>query len=389
MTLEIVALIDDKESDLADWQKYLSQAGIEARAFLEKDDFARCLARGDHFDAIVLDWYLDDNSSLLAQLVLEQIIRPNRFVPVLVYTGESEIARDEIPQLKSPFNQIQVISKYDVDAARLAELLKGWYGTTTARISEVWRNARRVAFEQALYRLSDLEGKNLQATLQHLLVLNGEMQLDIDQALEFLERYVGRDVMSNRELRGAVQAVLEEGRIAPEDARKIEPTLNLVNAHRYVPVDDDEKIVRTGDIVDVCDAQTGEILMAAVIVTPACDLDNRKCRELRLLIAYRDPIGEDTGGTQWWELNAVRRRGTKDFEHYRLNFHRTLCLTDKEMKPDKEKKQLWESVLSYERVYEDSFGKTIRLKPICRLDDPYRADLLQKFSSHAARIGIP
>jgi hypothetical protein len=386
MTVQVVALIDDNPDDMKQWRDQLARANITAIAFSEKDTFKQSIERGDHFDAVVLDWiFADDSSSIMARLVLEQCIRPHLFVPVLVYTQQKQQAQDEIRELKRPFDRIEVISKDDVGATELPQAFSSWYATTGAKLSEVWRDARRLAFEHALYELDALEGENLQATLQHLIVGGEEKQLDIDHALEFLERLVGRKVPQDQRLRTVLRTTLGEGQLDPEAARKINRSEQLINAHRYLPLSPASNVVRTGDVVDVLDSQTQLRLMLAVIITPDCDLENRKCRELRLLIAQVEPPQEMA--TQWWELPAILRQG--QYENYWLDFHHILCLADKAMERDPRKNHLWKSVLTYEPVYEDTFGKQLHLKLICRLDDPYRADLLQKFSSHAARIGIP
>jgi hypothetical protein len=52
-------------------------------------------------------------------------------------------------------------------------------------------------------------------------------------------------------------------------------------------------------------------------------------------------------------------------------------------------REVRQRLITYEDKFQDRFGAEIKLRSMCRLDDPYRSDLLQKFSSHASRIAIP
>lgn len=387
MALEVIALIDDRESDLANWQDIFLQFGIEARTFSDKDVFARCLTRGDHFDAIILDWYLgSEDSSILSRTILEQTIRPNRFIPVLIYTGEQDIAKDEIQSLAPPFNKITVVSK-DVSAADLAEQLKTWYSkTTSARLAEVWRNTRRQAFEQSLYDLEAIEGENLQRSLQHVLMLDSGEASDVEHAMDFLERFVARRVLSNTALRSTLRNELDAARKQQGFKLNGSGEMMLVNSHRYIPMHGDSNHIRTGDFVRIALTTEPPQIRHAVVITPACDLENRKCVEVRLIMAEKTDLEKGRNDSEM-VLNAVWSETDKSFHNYLLNFHRTLFIIDKEFQDNPQNRK--GRAIAYSHAFTDILGQNYNLTPICRIDDPYRSDLLQKFSSHAARIGIP
>lgn len=388
MSLEVVALIDDNEDELQKWREQFERAGIRACTFTERDTFMRSLMHGDAYDAIVLDWYFeDDSSSVIAQLILNEDIRSNRYVPVFIYTNESDIAEAEKEKLPPPFNRVVVLSKGDIDAAALAAEVKDWYTSSLgARIAQRWRNARSKAFENSLYELEALEGESLQRSLQHVLNLDSGPAPDVKHALDFLERFVARKVLMDATLRETLCAELEYARRQPGFRLAGNREKALINAHRYIPLPDDNDLVETGDFVEIVPESADKDSRRAVVITPACDLENRKCIELRLVLAEATELERERNESEII-LAAVRADSDNVFRNYLLNFHRTLFLIDRDFHDNPLKRN--GRAIAYSHGFVDSFGQQFRLKPICRLDDPYRADLLQKFSGHAARIGIP
>jgi hypothetical protein len=388
MTLEVVALIDDNQTDLQKWQEQFERVGIRAHGFTERETFARSLARGDHYDAIILDWFFEDeSSSVIAQLILEEDIRLNRYVPVFIYTNESDTAETEKQGLTPPFNRIVILSKEDFTAAALTAEIKRWYANSTgARLAQTWRDARSKAFEQSLYELEAVEGESLQRSLQHVLILDSGPTSDIEHAMDFLERFVARKVLTNTELREALRVELTNARKQPGFRLRGDREKALINTHRYIPLPKDNDCVETGDFVEIVSGSDPGVSQYAIVITPACDLENRKCVELRLVLAERTELAKEHSGSEV-VLTALRSSPNDAFRNYLLNFHRTLFLIDRVFSDNPLERQ--DRAIAYSHDFVDTFGQQFKLDPICRLDDPYRADLLQKFSSHAARIGIP
>jgi hypothetical protein len=205
---------------------------------------------------------------------------------------------------------------------------------------------------------------------------------DVDHALEFLERYVGRKLFSNPALRAALSEELKEAQGQNMKAEGDKETA-LVHAHRYAfPADG---VARTGDIVEVLSSPEGKLLMIAAVLTPACDLDTAKCVELRLVVA--EERAGDAKGYSEALLPAVRGPSDTVYRHFIVQFHRTFFAKDVSVGQTPQARG--GKVIHYDHDFEDALGHKLRLRPVCRLDDPYRADLLQKYASHASRVGIP
>jgi hypothetical protein len=342
----------------------------------------------------------------------------------------------DITRLKKPHNRTPCFAKAGLTPDALADQVSKWFDVSfNARLSAIWRDVRSAAFEKSLYELDALEGMDFHRTVQRLLMVEAERQPDIDHALDFLERYVSRKIIADNRLREAIKAELVKEQLPEprtktekEEARRREPA--MTNAHCYIPAFD--KVARTGDVVEVTHPK-GSLI--AVALTPACDLAHGKAEELRLVEAERSD--RDPERDAEWQLAAVKD-GEGDFKNFIVHFHRTFFVTDlsktetmekaakekqaaenavkeaetegKEMKDksakeaqakerdtrvkqvrdaESKEKEAKQRLITYDDKFRDRFGTEVKLRCICRLDDPYRSDLLQKYSSHASRVGVP
>src|SRR5437763_15374919 len=97
--LEVIAILDDDEELLRDIERQLTDFGLFPRTFTSRGEFKKSIERGDHYDALILDWFLEDTESpTMAKLVLNDL-KQNAFVPVLIYTDQRYVAEAELPQL--------------------------------------------------------------------------------------------------------------------------------------------------------------------------------------------------------------------------------------------------------------------------------------------------
>ena len=376
-----VAILEDNPELGEEVKRQLTEKGMRAELFPTRNDFRAGIARGDLFDLVVLDWFFEDpNTSIQAQLVLVSDLPSYRYVPVVVYTEEPDAAKAEIEGLARPANRTLCFAKGEVTPEALAERVSKWYEASfNARLSAAWRKARASAFEHGLYELDALESVDFQRTLQHLLVIESEGVFDVDHALEFLERFIARKVVADAGLRETVKSELEKEQLPvpqnkqeKKEARRREPA--LVNAHSYFEPRD--KVARTGDVVEVVHPK-GSLI--AVVLTPACDLENTKCAELRLVEALE--LDREAERESEWQMPPYQKAQNGPFVTPVLTFHRTFFVTDVSRKEG--------SLITYADKFTDRFGTDISLRCLCRLDDPYRSDLLQKYSSHASRVGTP
>jgi hypothetical protein len=378
----LVAIVEDNVELARELKDKLAEANIIGRIFSSRVPFANSLEHGDPYDLVILDWFFEDSASpVVAKLVLEDL-RKYRFAPVAFYTEQPEVLEGELGSLQPPFNRAPFFGKDKTDPhALIAEVTEQYEQSMSARLSSVWRSARQAGFEESLYELDALEGEDLQRTMQNILVTDAGEIADIDTALDFLERYVGRKVLADRNFKGAMLSELEAARRS-NIAVKGDQEQALTHAHRYIMSTD--SVARSGDIVELLD-EDGEPVLTGVVLTPSCDLVQSKSWELRIVLA--DESKESPRQECEWYLNAFKREQGSPYKRMTLNFHRTLFLSDISIGATKAKRA--GKLIRYDHEFVDVFGRKVGLRPICRLDDPYRSDLFQKFSSHASRLGIP
>src|SRR4030095_362980 len=90
-------------------------------------------------------------------------IRQNRFVPVLVWTEETETFEIDLPKITFfPHSCIQGVSKADVTKETVVDHVNTWFeSSTAANLSGEWRSSTARAIEKSLYELAELDDKDV------------------------------------------------------------------------------------------------------------------------------------------------------------------------------------------------------------------------------------
>jgi hypothetical protein len=240
------------------------------------------------------------------------------------------------------------------------------------------------ATEEALYKLAEHSEDDLARGLKTLISLGESYEIDVEHAVDILLRLVGRAISTDESFIEAVQQTVEklEHPLTTKKTRDIESRIKKL--HMYYYPGHNDNIVRAGDIVVITvEAGNQPKPIKGVVLTPACDLARPRTAFLRLVLV-NEKTTTDKSGADKWPLPFLNEDG-KLFE---VCFHEILVvknqtLTDDAI-PDQQK-----PVMLYTHTYQTLNGANIILKRECRLDEPYRADLLHTFASHASRIGLP
>jgi hypothetical protein len=378
-----ILFIDDRYEDFADVLKDLKSmtevVEIDGAASLEE-----FLEKEVPFDAAVLDWFLGaPDSADLAMVCLEKI-RASRFVPVLVWTDNPEhFAQNPPPNF--PPSCITCKGKTEVTRNHVASYLAQWYADSVpARLANPWRQAAGGASEAAMYTLAALDNKDVLRALRLPGSEHRGGQQDLDHAIDVLQRIHSRQIGSHDGLRSVLRLLLEEAPPADKaDPATVDP---VRNAHMYYTPGDD--IVRTGDLIQW--TQGARVAMG-IVVTPACDLAQPRTECMRVVLLQE--AFKRTGSTpaDIFVLDSIYQEG-KGFFSMECAFHRTLFLIDKAVAGEIQKTTRIKdrtAIMRYSDEFEGPDGRSIRCERICRLDDPYRSDLIHRYVSHAGRIGIP
>jgi hypothetical protein len=382
MKPEKVLFIDDRVNEFQEIISDFREAGIEVVELDGIQQLEAFLETGQRFDAVILDWYFDDES-VIAQLCLRKI-KEVRFVPVLVWTEEPEKFDEDLPQITFPHSCIQRVSKDDVNRDVMVKYVSNWFRlSTVTNLSTQWRKSCTVAIEQSLYGLAQLDDKDVIQALR-IFIQAGEPigSLDLDQAIEVLARLLQRELLRNSELSKylaeklsvAVQENLERGS-KPQQSK-------ILRLHMYYSPNDD--FVRNGDVVRFQQGEKGKV---ALVATPSCDLARPRTEYVRLIVIDEPLPGGTSQRLDRCDLPFLIEDGDV-YQNREALFQQVMSFRNLELAKHANWKER-PSVMRYSHNYESMGGQVVKIVRITRIDDPYRSDLLQRFAAHASRVGVP
>lgn len=370
-------LIEDSEPVRKKVVSEFQPKGVEVLHVANYPELESRLASLPPFQMVILDWLLDDESELDALLCLTKL-RETRFVPVVIWTEELGKFHESESEVKARFPEawFRGLSKSEVNHERLLQELSQWHQQAPARLAEQFRQSVATAVEQTLYTLAEQSIDDLTKGLKTLIALGDGSDVDMEHAADVMLRLMGRqlyrDTAFTNELKQIV-AGLETSNPQPSKTEKQRASQMEALFMYYQPSDD---VVRNGDIVKI-NGDNFEKL--AIILTPACDLANPgKTDYLRIAVLNLQAARKGSPPADRWPL-------TYDTQTYEVCFHETLAVFNKSVSQETANK----SVMLYTHEYEMATGIAVSLARECRLDEPYRADLLHSFVSHAGRVGRP
>lgn len=225
------------------------------------------------------------------------------------------------------------------------------------------------AVEQTLYTLAEQSIDDLTKGLKTLISLGESSEIDMEHAADVMVRILGRQLYNDTAFTEVLKQIIAG--LAANNPLDKKRTSQMEAFYMYYRPSDE--IVRNGDIVCIkWDASTEKL---AIVLTPACDLANPgKTSHLRLCLLNPSPERKGSTPADRWPL-------VFDGQAYEICFHEIATLQNKTIS-DK-------SVMLYTHSYAALTGADVTLVRQSRLDEPYRADLLHHFVSHAGRIGRP
>lgn len=382
MKLQHVLLIEDNERVRQDVINEFDTHGVQVVQVNDYEDLELKLPSLPPIQMVILDWLLDGETENDALLCLAKL-RETRFVPVIIWTeelGKFEEAESEV-KTRFPETYFRGLSKSQVNYQTLLQELSRWHEQAPVRLAEQFRQSVATAVEQTLYTLAEQSADDLTKGLKTLISLGeANSEVDLEHATDVMLRILGRQLYNQKAFTNELKRIVADlatnytQPTKKERAQASKRRSQMEELYMYYRPSDD--IVRNGDIVQIS-WETGENL--AIVLTPACDLANPgKTAYLRLGLLNPQPDrGNGTAPDDRWPLLYSKRA-------YEVCFHETLALQNISSGNDKSG-----SVMRYAHTYQALIGTAISLRRECRLDDPYRSDLLHQFVSHAGRVGRP
>lgn len=353
-----VLCVDDNNAVLQNIMEIISEWEDSPLGSFEvcgETDFSQAVVRlrNERFDLVTLDLHgSNDPDPILndgeqgeqdGQRVLNAL-REIRFVPVLFYTGYAE----KIAPLESAV--VKVVKKGEDDVTQVRNAIEALFSTGISKLlAHIEDENRKYIWDTLDKSWSKIDAEGESEDLVYLLARRLGARLSRDSVKELL--------MHNR-----------------EDVRPIE---------MYIYPPHMEKI-KTGCIVMQNDGSYG------VIATPACDFAQNKADSILIIGAMKlsaMPHYSEWAAEKWnGQGNPPTAAAQKKFSKIRAlltngagDRYRFLPGTF----------FLESLVIDFQSLKQIQLGELENYSIICRLDSPFREELLSQFSRYYGRMGVP
>ncbi len=387
--LQRVLLIDDEyeqieEEIAADFQ----EQGIDIRFCATKDEAIELLDSGIHLDLVILDWFLEEENNLLSRLVLKHL-QTIAFLPVFIWSNHITNYTESRERGEIAYPLIEDIAKDDVTAELVQEKVSSWFeNSLTAQISSLYRQQIWKGVEKIFFNLANIPNQDI-ASLLKFLVGDGT---SVDWSHDFILNLLHRHLIGEKDFCDRLRALLRSTESIEEQGNPAERRTVLNKVLYYTT---EAQFVRCGDMIRF---QTGdEHFQLGIVVTPACDLANQNTRFLELI--ELQALWDDG-----FNLKSKTKKTIAQYNHPSFYFFPSVALNDEltDLAAVLKAKIVLEHQFpeanpkypgtSKRMEYADTFvfkSKEVKLEFVCRLDNPYKSDFLQKLHSHNSRVGTP
>lgn len=389
--LQRVLLIDDEYGQFEDeLGEDFKKNNIDIRFCETKDKAVELLDTGMGFDLVILDWFLEEDNNFLSRLVLKHL-QNRSFVPVFIWSNHIANYNESVEkgEVEYPENLIKGIAKEDVSVEAIQDKVSEWFQESLpAQISNVYRRQIRQGLEKVFFELVQVPNQDI-ASLLKFLVGDGQ---NIDWSNDFILNLLHRELIRDREFCEGLAELLQHassisGKGDYEERRQI---LNKVLYYQS-----DAKFIRCGDIIQFQSEDNKTTF--GIVVNPACDLENKNTRYMELVELRK--LRDETFNIKSSTKNTIMQYKHPSFYPFpavALNSELDDFVGIFKSKIVLEQR-FPENTVRYpgtsKRVeYSDIFllnKQDIRVEFICRLDNPYKSDFLQKLHAHNSRVGIP
>lgn len=386
-----VLLIEDQPDFLENMADAFDDQGIEVIKCSTREAALAAIGGDLPFDAVVLDWYfyLVGDSALSKQIL--KVLKGTHFRPVFIYTGQIEdYENTPDEEIGFPKNLLSAYSKneFSVEALR-AEVQTKVAGNYSLQIASTYRKKVSQHLENVCFELNELQNVDLAMVLTRTF---GAAE-GIDWSNDLILNLLHRSLIGDNDFIESVAAIVKSASanaagINLEDRKRI--TNRIVYFHS--PSD----YIRNGDIVQL-QRPDGKTFAFGVVVTPDCDLEQRKTKYVEL-VELRN-IGDAS-----LALTNDQKKSIKQFNHDSFYYFPAIKVSDALVdfvavlkskvvvqeveEPQGQKYPSASKRLLFSHEFYHNAGK-VKLRPVCSITNPYKAEFLQKLHTNNTRVGIP
>jgi CheY-like chemotaxis protein len=379
----VLIIDDDCLNEQESIQEAFAGTGIETFLCPTREEGMKLINSKALFDCIVLDWYLDNESSNLSQLILKELEKVY-YTPVLIYSNHATNFREEKDAgiVTYPENLICEVDKSDFKdiSTKVTEWLNA---NTTAKLSSIYLAKVYEKIHQAFWDLNEIPHGNIASVYKHISSENG----NIDWANDFIVNLLLQNLVSDEDFRTQISELIEQiqnPETNPEEKKKI---LNKILYFKS-----NSPYISNGDIFRI---EIGETISYGIVTSPDCDLFQNKTKyvdfvELREIRddlgngSLRGQIEKNKSESHFLFLSLELENNTfTDLAAILKSKNRIVCCNK-----DAEKYPCVTNRIKYaDSLQIDNTDCTLTY--ICSLLNPYKSEFAQRKSSHDSRVGIP
>lgn len=390
--LNRILVVDDDETLKGDIVESFKEENVDVIFCPTKDEAVNKIDSRQYFDLIILDWFLEDpEDSMLSQLVLSHLYN-RRFVPVFIWSKHIDDFTNvrDAGSIKYPGKLIEGISKDEVTVGqlkgRIRQLLEN---SLTAQVSRVYRESIADNIEKTFFDLAEIPDEDLASILK--ILVGGEENIDWsnDFILNLIHRRLLADAGFTKKLRTLVLAAANN--TGAEELAKRRKIVNKVLYFHGTP-----SIIRCGDLIEI---KAGDnTLKYGIIVTPDCDIEQKRTRylevielkriddaELRLTPGQKESITKYNNDSFYY-FPSISMNG--DLDNDFVAILKAKFIIEALYEANEEKYPGVPQKLNYSGRYQFK-GKEVQLIHICSKSNPYKSDFLQKLYANNSRVGTP
>jgi len=310
-----------------------------------------------HFDMVTLDLHgskdpdpLEDDGEQEEQegkKVLDQL-RKIRFVPVIFYTGYAH----KIQMLET--GVVKVVQKGGNDLENVRSATQSIYGTGLPELLQHIEEEKRTFIWDTVDKMwADMGAEGEPEDLAYLLARRLAARFNRESIKELLKHKIGA-------------------------AKPIEMYI-------YPPL---EEVINTGCIIKMA----GDDYW--LVATPACDFAQNKADKVLLIGAK--PLESDFRYIKWTETGSWKGKesGTAPKSQESKDAYENLKMLLKLKAGDRYRILpktffLKDLVVDFQEMKQVSSEEALKAHIICRIDSPYREEILLRFSRYYGRLGVP
>jgi CheY-like chemotaxis protein len=384
----VLIIDDDCLSEEESIREGFAGTGVELFLCSTREEGMKLIESKALFDCIVLDWYLDNESSNLSRLILNALEK-EYYAPVLIYSNHATDFRNEKDAgiVTYPENLICEVEKGDF--SDISTKVLDWLNkNTTAKLSNIYLEKVYEKIHQTFWNLNEIPHGNIAALFKYIISENG----NIDWANDFIINLLLQNLISDDNFRNELSQLItqiqaEQHETSAEQKRKI---LNKILYFKS-----NSPSISNGDIIKI---QIEETVSYGIIISPDCDLAQGNTRYIEFieLRGLREDLGNSSLRSQiklnkseshflFLSLELAENSFTDLVAIFKSKNRIVCCGNDSDKYPCVNDRIRYKD--SNQQLQIDKSDCSVTY--ICSLLNPYKAEFAQRKSSHDSRVGIP